>query len=89
LHTERSRIALLGLESAADLRRVVSKDFQPVMLPPDGLLLTTELAEILSVRPGQSVTVEVLEGARPVRDVVVAGTSMNWLGYPPTWTSAP
>jgi putative ABC transport system permease protein len=50
------------------------------MLPPDGLLLTTELAEILSVRPGQSVTVEVLEGARPVRDVVVAGTVDELVG---------
>ncbi|HEU4871526.1 MAG TPA: ABC transporter permease, partial [Pyrinomonadaceae bacterium] len=74
------RIALLGLESAADLRRVVSKDFEPVRVPPDGLLLTSQLAQILSVRPGQSVTVEVLEGARPVRDVVVAGTVDELVG---------
>ena len=74
------RTTLLGLESAAELRRVVSKDFQPVMLPPDGLLLTSQLAEILGVRTGQSVTVEVLEGARPVRDVVVAGTVDELLG---------
>jgi putative ABC transport system permease protein len=74
------RIALLGLESAADLRRVVSKDFESVTVPPDGLLLTSQLAEILGVRPGQSVTVEVLEGARPVRNFVVAGTVDELVG---------
>ena len=74
------RIALLGFEGTADLRRVVSKDFEPVTIPPDGLLLTSQLAEILSVRPGQTVTVEVLEGARPVRDVIVAGTVDELVG---------
>ena len=68
------RTALLGLESGGDLRRIVGKDFQPVSLPADGLVLTRKLAEILGVEPGQSVTVEVLEGERPVRDIVVANT---------------
>ena len=68
------RTALLGLESGGDLRRIVGEDFQPVSLPADGLVLTTKLAEILGVEPGQSVTVEVLEGERPVRDIVVANT---------------
>jgi putative ABC transport system permease protein len=68
------RTALLGLEPEGDLRRIVAKDFQPVSLPPDGLVMTTKLAEILEVKPGESVTVEVLEGDRPVREVVVAKT---------------
>jgi putative ABC transport system permease protein len=74
------RTALLGLESAADLRRIVTKDSQPVTLPPDGLLLTTQLAEILGVKPGQNLTVEVLEGARPVRDIAVMGTVDELVG---------
>jgi putative ABC transport system permease protein len=74
------RIALLGLESAADLRRIVTKDSQSVKLPPDGLLLTTQLAEILGVESGQSITVEVLEGARPVRKVAVMGTVAELIG---------
>lgn len=74
------RIALLGMESKADLRRIVSSDFQPVSIPPDGLLLTTHLAEILGVRPGQSITVEVLEGTRPVREVAVVGTVDELVG---------
>jgi putative ABC transport system permease protein len=68
------RTALLGLEPEGDLRRVVAKDFQAVTLPPDGLVLTAKLAEILGVEPGESVTVEVLEGDRPVREIVVANT---------------
>jgi putative ABC transport system permease protein len=74
------RSALLGLESAADLRRIVTKDSQSVTLPSDGLLLTTQLAEILGVKPGRSITVEVLEGARPVRDVAVVGTVDELVG---------
>jgi putative ABC transport system permease protein len=68
------RTTLLGVEPEGELRRIVSKDFQAVSLPPEGLVLTTKLAEILGVKPGESVTVEVLEGDRPVRDVVVANT---------------
>jgi putative ABC transport system permease protein len=68
------RTALLGLEPEGDLRRIVSKDFQSVSLPPEGLVLTTKLAEILGIKPGESVTVEVLEGDRPVRDIVVNNT---------------
>lgn len=74
------RTALLGLESTADLRRIVARDFQSVTLPSDGLVLTAKLAEILAVKPGQSVTVEVLEGERPVREVVVAGTVDELVG---------
>ncbi len=68
------RTALLGLEPEGDLRRIVTKDSQSVRLPPDGLVLTTKLAEILGVKAGETVTVEVLEGDRPVCDVVVADT---------------
>lgn len=74
------RTALLGLESTADLRRIVARDFQSVTLPSNGLVLTAKLAEILAVKPGQNVTVEVLEGERPVREVVVAGTVDELVG---------
>ncbi|HET6671526.1 MAG TPA: FtsX-like permease family protein [Pyrinomonadaceae bacterium] len=74
------RTAVLGLESASDLRRIVTKDSQTVTLPADGLLLTTQLAEILGVKPGESITVEVLEGTRPVRDIAVVGTVDELVG---------
>ena len=74
------RIALLGLQNSADLRRIVTKDFQSVTLPADGLVLTTKLAEILGVKSGEAITVEVLEGARPVRSVPVMGTVDELIG---------
>jgi putative ABC transport system permease protein len=39
----------------------------------EGLLLSSKLAELLAVQPGDRVTVEVLEGAKPIRTVPVAG----------------
>ena len=74
------RTAVLGLESAADLRRIVTKDSQSVTLPPEGLVLTTKLAEILGVTPGQTVTVEFLEGERPIRDVALVTTVDELVG---------
>lgn len=74
------RTALLGLQADGDLRRIVAKNLKPFTLPPNGLVLTTKLAEILGVKPGESITVEVLEGERPVRDVVVAGTVDELVG---------
>ena len=48
--------------------------------PETGLLVSSILAHILGVRPGDQVTVEVLEGTRPTRVVSVAGVSNELLG---------
>jgi putative ABC transport system permease protein len=74
------RTALLGLQADGDLRRVVSNNLEPFKLPPDGIVLTTSLAEILGVKAGENITVEVLEGPRPVQDVVVVGTVDELVG---------
>ncbi|HET9533225.1 MAG TPA: ABC transporter permease, partial [Blastocatellia bacterium] len=67
------RLAVLGVEADGGLFRIVDAHYNVKSLPPDGLVLTNALAESLGVRPGDAVTVEVLEGARPVRQVAVAG----------------
>lgn len=67
------RVPLLGLDGAGTMRRLVGAGFRPVTLPPQGLVLTAKLGEVLHVKPGDTLSVEVLEGARPVRRVVVAG----------------
>jgi putative ABC transport system permease protein len=74
------RIALLGLPRDPDLRRVVAQNLAVVPVPSEGLLLTDKLAEILSVRPGERVTVEVLEGERPVRQLAVVATVDEMIG---------
>ena len=81
VHGHRSRkVAVLGLEADADLRRVVDARGVLHRPPVDGLLLTSGLAEVLEVGAGDSLTVRVLEGERPVRTVVVSGRVEESIG---------
>lgn len=74
------RTAIQGLEQGAELRRIMAADRAVVPPPSGGLLLTTPLARRLGVEPGDSVTVEVLVGRRPVRTLPVAGMVDELLG---------
>jgi putative ABC transport system permease protein len=74
------RVAILGIEPGTELRRLVDASLDEVPLPPSGLLLTQRLGEILGVRPGDEVMVEVLEGERVRRPVRVAGFVDELLG---------
>jgi len=82
LHAEHRsrRVAILGLEAGGDMRRLVGRDFAVTPVPPEGVVLTAKLGEILRVEPGDTLTVEVLEGARPVRRVLIAGVVDELLG---------
>jgi putative ABC transport system permease protein len=81
------RVAVLGLPPDGELRRPVDGQLRRLDLPQDGLVLNTKLAEILAARPGDIVTVEVLEGARPVRQVAVASLTDEPIpGSPPDCT---
>lgn len=74
------RVGILGVEPGARLRRLVDPQMRPVALPPGGLVLTNKLAQILGAGPGDRVTVEVLEGTRPVRQVAVSGVVDEVIG---------
>jgi putative ABC transport system permease protein len=71
---------LLGVEADGELFRIVDAQYKVKTLPPDGLVLTSALAESLGVNPGDAITVEVLEGARPVRQVAVVEVVDEVLG---------
>ena len=64
-----------GVEPDGVLRRLLDKQLHRVNLPEDGILLTDHLAKMLAIRPGQLLTVELLEGSRAVREIPV--TEMN------------
>ncbi|MFY9608115.1 MAG: FtsX-like permease family protein [Blastocatellia bacterium] len=66
------RVAILGIEPDGELRRLVDRKLQKVDLPQEGLMLSSKLAELLGARPGDTITVEALEGERPVRGVLLA-----------------
>ena len=74
------RIAVTGLEANGELRQLVDTHLNRMELPPEGMVLTATLADLLELRPGDRVTLEVLEGARPVKSVLVAGTIDEMLG---------
>jgi putative ABC transport system permease protein len=74
------RIGVLGLESERELRRIVDRNLQVVDLPRDGIVLSANLARMLGASPGDTITIEVLEGERPVRQVFVAGTVDDLIG---------
>lgn len=74
------RTAILAMDRNAELRQIVDAGLRTHELPLEGLLLTSMLAAKLGVRPGDSLTVEVLEGRRPVREVEVAGLVDEMVG---------
>ncbi len=74
------RTAVQGIESEGDLHRLLNEDLKIVHLPAAGIVLTDHLGEILGVREGDELTVEVLEGRRPVLRVPVAGLISQYIG---------
>jgi len=69
-----------GIPRDAYLRRVIDTELNPVPIPREGLLLTDRLAEILRLRPGDEVTVEIMEGRRRTRQVPLAGLAEQYIG---------
>ena len=75
------RAAVFGILPEGELHRSLDRDLMPVMVPAGGVVLTDHLAEnILHVRPGDTISVEVLEGNRRVVDVPVLGITRQYLG---------
>ncbi len=74
------RTALLGLAPGSELQRLVDRDGAVRQVPPRGLLVSDVLASQLGAAVGDTVTVEVLEGKRPVRTVIVAAVSRDIIG---------
>jgi putative ABC transport system permease protein len=78
-HRERY-LAITGIAPGSRLRRVVDRSGQTVRIPPSGVVLSAKLAEVLGVAPGEDVSIEVLEGSRPQRQVPVTGLVDDLLG---------
>ncbi len=78
-HRDR-RVSITGLPPGARLNRLLDEHGRPVPLPITGLLLSAKLAEVLDLKVGDSVRIEVQEGQRPVLDAVVGGTITDYAG---------
>jgi len=79
-HNISRRLAITGLASDAGLRRVVDSAGHVVAMPPDGMLLSRKLAEVLRVPTGATLDVNVLNGRRQHLRVRVAGTVDQFIG---------
>ena len=78
-HIER-RTYLLGIVPDPKLNHLMDQDQQPIEVPEEGIILNAKLAQVLEVHVGDQLTIEVLEGARRVRSVRVAGLCTEYLG---------
>ncbi len=74
------RTVIEGLPRDSRLRRILDHRLQRIDLPRKGILMTDFLAQILHLRPGQMVTVEILEGERPVRRLPLVGLVRQPIG---------
>jgi putative ABC transport system permease protein len=74
------RVVVLGIEPGGQLYRLLNADQTVVPLPRDGLLLSSKLAELLHVRLGDRITMEILEGEQPVREVPVSALITEYGG---------
>lgn len=74
------RTALEGIEPDGSLMRLLDTGLEAIELPPEGVVLTDYLADLLHIRPGDALTVEVLEGQRRTLQVPVVATAEQYLG---------
>ena len=69
-----------GIEPDSRLRLLLNTRLRAISLPPSGIVLTDHLGKILGVKAGDMLTVEVLEGSKPIRQVPVVALVKLYLG---------
>jgi len=73
------RLALFGLDARPRLKQVLDEHGRAIELPrQSGLTITEKLAEILRVKSGDPVTIEILEGDQASREVRVGRIFPNF-----------
>lgn len=71
---------ITGVRIDSPLLGLLDEHYRDVEVPAEGLVLTRKLADLLHVRAGDDVIVDVLEGARPRRRARVARVAQNFVG---------
>ena len=74
------RTTVQGIQADGKLMRLLDTDLNTIKLPSQGVILTDYLAELLHIETGDLLTIEVLEGNRPIIHVPVVGTAKEYLG---------
>ena len=74
------RVGVTGVNPEGGLFRIIDIRRRVVALPEHGIVLSTKLAEVLGVRAGQWIWMEILEGRRPRLPVYVSDTLDDFAG---------
>ena len=74
------RTVVQGIQADGKLKRLLDTDLKAIDLPQQGVILTDYLAELLHIKPGDMLTIEVLEGNRTTVEVPLVGTAKEYLG---------
>jgi len=72
--------SIRGIEPDNRLHFLLDTHLKPIDIPPAGIVLTDYLGNILGVKAGDMLTVEVLEGAKPLRQVPVVDLVQQYIG---------
>ncbi|MDP3077734.1 ABC transporter permease [Bradyrhizobium sp.] len=72
--------SVIGLPINGGLRRPHDAALRPIDVPPDGITLTRRLVERIEVAPGETVTIEVMEGRRRKIDLPVGAIVDETIG---------
>ena len=78
-HREK-RVGVSGVEPGGELRRIMDMEGAIHEVPISGLMITRQLGEALGAGPGDTLQMEVLEGSRPVKQVVIHRYIDEFLG---------
>ncbi len=76
------REGLQGVPAGQELHHVFDAAGRSIHLPPDGLVISTMLAQLLGARVGDVLTIQVLEGRRPLLQVPVVELFETYIGSP-------
>lgn len=74
------RISLIGNATGGELSRVLDGRLMPITLPDTGLVISDALADLLRLRVGDMVTIEVLEGRRQTLEAPVSAIITGFIG---------
>jgi putative ABC transport system permease protein len=80
-HRQISRtVGIVGVDQGSRLSRLLDERERPVSVPPDGLLISQNFADLLGIGAGESLHVQFLEGRRASVLIPVAGVFSGYVG---------
>jgi putative ABC transport system permease protein len=74
------RVGIVGLSPGASLTRLLDRAGRAVVIPPQGIVLSDKLAELLNAERGDVIEVEILQGTRRKTLVAIAEVVSEYIG---------